>query len=107
MALSNFLIAMLPEGIGIVLESAKETAVEISTLYIAEQLNKIRWAGEDTWSDKIIESYIDNLRGNLHTSVTANIVHNRIAKVQVDNIKIMGIEKGKQYYNSFMSRKGV
>ncbi len=100
-SVGNYVEALLGEGIQIVLDSAKETGVEISTMYIAEQLRKMRWAGTDTWTSRAIESYIDNLRGNLQASISANIIERRIAKMQVDNMGYLAVEKMKEALRRF------
>lgn len=106
-SLTDYFWSILPEGINLILDSAKETGVEITTLYIANQLNKMKWAGKGDWSDDVIESFINNYRGNLQSSITANIVQRRIAKIQVDNAGYYVTEKGKQYLQAFMNRRGV
>lgn len=100
-SVGNYVEALLGEGIQIVLDSVKETGVEISTMYIAEQLRKMRWAGTDTWTSRSIEAYIDNLRGNLQASISANIIQRRIAKMQVDNMGYLAVEKMKEALKGF------
>ena len=98
---------MLGEGINLVLDSAKETGVEVTTLYIAQELSKMKWSGKNDWTDKIIESYIDNLRSNLQASIVLNIIQRRIAKVQIDNYRYLAVEKIKQRLSAYLNRSGV
>lgn len=106
-SIGNYVSAMLGEGINIVLDSAKETGVEITTMYIAQELAKMKWAGKNDWTDKMIEAYIDNLRSNLQASIVANIIQRRIAKVQIDNYGYLAVEKIKQGLSAFLTRAGA
>lgn len=99
--LSLGLISMLNEGIGMVLDSASETMVEVSTAWIAQELNKRTWMGKGTWTDTIIESFLDNLKSNLQTAITTNIIQRRIGSIQWANRRYFGEEKLKQGLNNW------
>lgn len=99
--LSLGLTSMLNEGIGLVLDSLSETVVEVSTQWIASELNKMKWAGKGNWTDVIIESFLDNLRSNLQTVITTNIIHKRINSIQYANRMYFGQEKIKQGFNNW------
>lgn len=85
MGLAEWSLDMTGEGINIALDALAETAVEVSTAEIAKYLNSIKFSGKGNWTDRIIESYIDNLKSNLQTAITANIIHRRISKLQNNN----------------------
>lgn len=105
MALSDWSIDMLGEGINIVIDSATETTMEVSTAWLAEELNKRKWAGKNTWTDKIIESFIDNLKSNVQSAIVANIINRRINKIQQNNFGYIVAEKLRSRLQAF--RGGV
>lgn len=101
MGLLDLSLDMISEGINIVLDSATETTMEVTTAWLAQELNKIKWAGKSNWTSKIIESYIDNLRSNLQSSITANIINRRINKLQNNNYGYYAMEKVRSRMQSF------
>ncbi len=97
--LSDGIQGLLGEGIQCAVDAAKETGVEVTNQFIIEWLNKKKWGGSDTWTGKIISSYLDNLRSNVQTSITANIINRRINSIQTDNLGIIGVQKLKGLFS--------
>lgn len=101
MGLTDWSLDMLGEGINIALDALAETTVEITTQSIAEYLNSVKFSGKGNWTDKIIESYIDNLKSGLQTAIVANIINRRISKLQNNNLGYYAKEKLRTAFVNF------
>lgn len=72
-------------GIELAFETFHETNTEVSILAIANFLNKIKWMGKSDWTTVYLETYIDNLRGNLNSRVMARIIRSEVNKIHRTN----------------------
>ena len=84
---------MVNQGIIVAVDALVETSVEVSTISIASKLNEIKWAGKDNWASDFLESYIENLRGNLNSAIIGNLMSSRIARIQGESYAIFKMEK--------------
>ena len=83
----------LDAGIELAVETFNETNTEVSIMAIANWLNKMKWMGKSNWTTVYLESYIDNLRGNINSRVMARIMRSEVNSVQRTNYLILKRKK--------------
>jgi hypothetical protein len=79
----------LDAGIELAVETFNETNTEVTILAIANFLNKLKWMGKSDWTTIYLESYIDNLRGNINSRVMARIIKGEVNKIHRTNYLII------------------
>lgn len=108
MSAINFIDNTINSGLQLCYETFMETNTEFVIKNITEYLNKIKWAGKDTWTGEYLETYLENFRGNANTMIVGNLMALSFAKQCGRTITVFNSQKlfnfGKNQWNRLRTR---
>lgn len=92
------------QAISVGIDSLIETGTEVTIVAVANRLNEIKYLGKDNWASDFLESYIENLRGNLNSVIIGNLMSSRIARIQGENFAIFQYDNIKSGISGLWSK---